>query len=210
MSILRQLITKILICVLLPEVLFAGCTLVGAAIGSTYYDNNPTDISLLKSGAVKPGKYLVVSKKDSTIKKGELLIVLAAGGTSFAERYLEAARELKYTGVLPLPDDNLVFTYSIKGHRLIGRGRFRGLEPGFLLLKRSGLSADTLITIPIDSLGSLHVEEKGEVNLASIQTLILWVSTVPAQLVLRWMPTRFISYWERLVLSKWKVRISRG
>jgi hypothetical protein len=227
MSNLRQAITRTSICMLLPQVLFVGCTVVGAVIGSSLSSDSPTNFSFLKSGAVTLGTKLLVIKKDSTEVRGRFVGVLTADEASFTERYLVAAGDLKYIRVLPLPGDSLVFTYGVTDGRLIGRGRFRSLVPGTLVLSRaispqhsgvlplpgdslvftyavkggrligrgrySGLKGSDLVLsqamsppntatrIPIDSLGSLHVEGRGDADLASIRSLILWESTVITQ-----------------------------
>jgi hypothetical protein len=154
-------------------------------IGSTFSKDYPTNISVLISGQVKQGKYLVVSTNGSKIIRGEFLEVSTANDSSLSERTLQAARELDYSGVIPLPGDSVVFTYAVKGGRLIGSGRIRSLEPFALVLRRPVLFPDSATRIAVDSLRSLYVDRKGEVNITSLRGLILWVSTATTQLVLR-------------------------
>jgi len=79
---IRQTITEILICMLLPQVLFVGCASVRAVTGPEITADDPADISFLTSGTVREGTVLVVTRRDSTEVRGKFLRVSTVNETS--------------------------------------------------------------------------------------------------------------------------------
>jgi len=187
MANLRQASSSILAYIILPQILFVGCSVTGAVIAGVLSSNDPLSISFLTSGVVEVGTDLVVSQKDSATIRGAFLGLTTIDEVSYTERYLGAAGGLKNTEVLPLPGDSIVFAYAGAGGRPIGRGRFRGLDPGTLYLVRTRSLPYAETRIAMDSLRVLQVEGKGSVNLASIRSLISqqYLPTVTTHILLR-------------------------
>ena len=184
---LRQVLTRLLIFAALPQFLFDGCSFAGLVIGGSHSYDDRTTIPVLGSGAVEQGTHLTVHRKDFTKIRGEFLGLRTTDEESFSEAYTAAAADIRKTGVLPLPGDSLLFVYSVTGGKIAVRGRFRGLGPVDLFLFPTKYRTDDESRFILDSLGALHVEGKGDVNLASLRSLASgkYLLSVPTHLILK-------------------------
>jgi len=119
----RILITGTVLFVLISSLFLGGCTLVGAAIGHSYYSNEPTSITILKSGAVRKGTNLVITMTDSMQVEGLFLEIQPGDETSLPNLSAHLVLERKADTVF-VPCDKIL-TVEAKGATnawLVGMG----------------------------------------------------------------------------------------
>ena len=133
----RMLITGTVLSVLIPSLFVGGCTLVGAAIGHSYYPNEPTSITILKSGAVRKGTDLVISTTDSMQVDGLFLGIQPGDETSLPNTSAHLFLECK-ADTLIVPCDKIL-TVEAKGAKnawLVGMGIGAALDIALFLWSR--------------------------------------------------------------------------
>lgn len=128
------------ICLLLPQGLFFGCSLIGLGIGAISdgsSNRSSGDISLLSVRKLEPGSTLSVITRDSRRIEGDFIGVREVLPDQYRVQYAEALEKLGAKEQFPSPGDTIRFSpYSNPAANL--RGIFMGVDPGAVVVSRAG------------------------------------------------------------------------
>jgi hypothetical protein len=152
------------ICLLLPPVLFLGCSLVGLAIGSAadaeLDDLRPTFRQL------PPGTPINVILGEDVEVSGRYVGVRDKSPDVYLREYESALRSLKTVSPLPRPGDSLSVRRAAAPEVTV-RGRFLGVDPGLLLLNVHPHGSPA--RLPIETLLDITADEGRKVDLPTLR-----------------------------------------
>jgi hypothetical protein len=119
------------ICLLLPQTLFFGCSLIGFAIGSAS-DANRDDIRV-SFRDLPYGTPIVVITKGGGEVNGAYVGVVEKPPEAYRREYASALENRKVKNPIPLPGDSLIMIRADAPNVSFGC-RFLGIDPGVLVL----------------------------------------------------------------------------
>jgi hypothetical protein len=164
----RRHILNAAICLVLPQGLFFGCSLIGLGIGAISDGSSNRysgDISLLSVRKLEPGSTLSVITRDSRRIEGEYLGVREVLPDQYRVLYLEALEKLGEKDRFPAPGDTIRFSlYSSPTTSL--RGLFMGVDPGAVVVSRAGQRLGFL------ELAGMRSSTGAEVDLQALEALV--------------------------------------
>jgi hypothetical protein len=160
----RLPVVNAVIGLLLPPVLFLGCSLVGLVIGpaadAELDDLRPTFRQL------PPGTPISVILGENVEVSGRYMGVKDKSPEMYLREYESALRSLKTDTPVPLPGDSLRVRRAAAPEVTI-RGRFLGVDPGVLLLSLHPRGNPA--RLPIETLLDLTTDEGGEIDLPTLR-----------------------------------------
>jgi hypothetical protein len=132
----QRFLLQVAISFLFPPILFTGCSLIGLAIGaaSDAGKKGGAEVSgFAELRGVEAGTGMVLITYGGERIEGDFVAVREKTIREYRDAYVAARETLKVGNQLPLPGDTIRFAYSTAPGSMI-RGKFRGVDPGVLLL----------------------------------------------------------------------------
>ncbi len=171
MAKLKRFIDDATICFLLPQLLLAGCSLIGFGIGAISDSSSRAgeEMPLSELRGMKIGTGITVFMRDARQVEGDYLGIKEEDAGEYSEYYMAAVTDLQAEGRVPSPGDSVTFACR-NTPRLKERGKFRGVDPGAMVVNQSGrrvfvsdlalLKADSCADIDLPAFSALVREEK--------------------------------------------------
>ena len=154
----RQFILRVGICFVLPQMLLAGCSLIGLGIGAIVDGSSRggEELSILTLRETRRGTSIAVTMRDGQHVEGDYMYLKDETPGRYKERYASAVREIVEGQTLPVPGDSVEFSYRDTPGPL-ERGEFRGVDPGTMVLGNR--------RVLVSDIGILQVGDSARVNL---------------------------------------------
>lgn len=167
MAKIKQFIVNVAICFLLPQLLLAGCSLIGFGIGSISDSSSREgeEISMTELRGMRFGTGITVFMRDSRHIEGDYLGIKEEDAGEYSEFYMAAVTDLRAEGHVPCPGDSVTFAYR-NTPWLKERGKFRGVDPGTMIVNQTGRR------VFVSDLGLLKADSCADVDLPAFSALV--------------------------------------
>lgn len=171
MAKLKRFIVNATVCFLLPQLLLAGCSLIGFGLGAMSDSSNRAGevIPFSELRMMRIGTGITVLMRDSRRIEGDYLGMKEQGVGEYSEYYDGAVTGLRAEGHVPSPGDSVTFALR-NTPWLKERGKFRGVNPGAMVVNQSGrrvfvsdlnlLTDDSCANVDLSAFSALVREEK--------------------------------------------------
>jgi hypothetical protein len=164
----RRHILNAAICLVLPQGLFLGCSLIGLGIGAISDGSSNRysgDVSLVNVRKLEPGSTLTIITRDSKRIEGDYVGVRETLPDQYRAHYREALETLGMKDQFPFPGDTIRFAeYSSPATNL--RGIFMGVDPSAVVVSRAGLR------VGFFELAALRSSDGAEIDLQALEALV--------------------------------------
>ena len=167
MAKLRKFIINAVVCFLLPQLLLAGCSLIGFGIGSLS-DSSKKDgdaIPMADLREMTRGSDIAVVLWDGRRIEGEFISVREENPGTYREQYMAAVAQLHMEGCLPRPGDSI--TVANRRNPLVQQKfQFRGVDPDQMVVNHTGRRAF------LSDIGVLKADSASQVDLSVFSSLV--------------------------------------